>query len=104
MAVEHPASAPAPFGRGTLARQMLVRVVALVAAAALLLGALTTLATQELLMRQVDQQLDQVTGRVRREGGDPGGRGLLEPGQPIGTLYSAYRSDGSSVSAKRLGE
>jgi two-component system OmpR family sensor kinase len=105
MAVEHPASAPTPFGRGTLGRQLLVRVVALVAAAALLLGALTTLATRELLVRQVDQQLSGVTDRLRREDGDTGGRerrGLLQPGQPIGTLYAAYRSDGSNLSSGRL--
>ena len=33
-----PSPAPAPFGRGTLARKLLLRVVGLVAAAALLLG------------------------------------------------------------------
>ncbi len=104
MAVEHAPPAPRPLGRGTLGRQLLVRVVALVAAAALLLGTATTVVTHELLMRQVDQQLSQVIARLRRGGGDPGGRGLPQPGQPIGTLYSAYSSDGSSISAEQLGE
>jgi two-component system OmpR family sensor kinase len=104
MTVEHAASALRPLGRGTLGRQLLVRVVALVAAAALLLGVLTTVATQELLIRQVDKQLGQVTDRMRRQDDVPGGRGLLESGQPIGTLYAAYRSDGSSVSAERLAD
>src|SRR5215210_596096 len=104
MTVEHAASAPRPLGRGTLGRQLLVRVVALVASAALLLGALTTVATQELLIRQVDKQLGQVTDRMRRQSDDPGGRGLLESGQPLGTIYAAYRSDGSSFSAERLAD
>src|SRR5918998_6240412 len=96
-----------PFRRGTLARRLLVRVVALVAAAALLLSALTTLATEQLLVSQVDRQLDAVTDRLRRDpdgrGYGPGPRGgLLQPGQPIGTLYSAYSTDGSSLTAARL--
>jgi two-component system, OmpR family, sensor kinase len=105
MTVEQPAKPPAPFGRGTLGRQLLLRVVALVAAAALLLGALTTVATRQLLVSQVDQQLNAVTDRLRRDHGDTGGRrGLLEPGQPIGTLYAAYPSDGSSPETGRLAE
>ena len=110
-----PASAPTlaapanPFGRGTLARKLLLRVVALVAAAAVLLSALTTLATEQLLVSQVDRQLDAVTDRLRRDpdggGYGPGPRGgLLQPGQPIGTLYAAYSIDGSSLSAARLAE
>src|ERR671916_2570428 len=103
MTVEQPAKPPAPFGRGTLGRQLLVRVVALVAAAAVLLGALTTLATRQLLVSQLDQQLNAVTDRLRRDRGDIGGRrGLLEPGQPIGTLYAAYASDGSGRGSGRL--
>jgi two-component system OmpR family sensor kinase len=100
------ADAPPPaFARGTLARKLLLRVVALVAAAAVLLSVLTTVATQELLVGQVDQQLDAVTDRLRRDGDGRGPRGgLLEPGQPIGTLYSAYTSDGSSHSTGRLAE
>jgi two-component system, OmpR family, sensor kinase len=117
---EAPAPAPAPapasaFGPGTLARKLLLRVLALVAAAAVLLSLLTTLAVRELLVGQVDQQLNAAIDRVRRDRYDgPGGSdgpdgrgpsgGLLEPGQPIGTLYAAYRSDGSVVSNGRLAE
>ena len=98
-----PASTSA-FGPGTLARKLLLRVLALVAAAAVLLSLLTTLAVRELLVGQVDQQLNAAIDRVRRDRYDgPGGSdgpdgrgpsgGLLEPGQPIGTLYAAYRTD-----------
>ena len=109
MSAEPFAAAPSPFGRGTLARRLLVRVVALVAAAALLLSVLTTLATEQLLVSQVDGQLDAVTDRLRRDpdrgGYGPGPRGgLLQPGQPIGTLYAAYGTDGSSLSSGRLAE
>ena len=101
-------TAPA-FARGTLARKLLLRVVALVAAAAVLLSVLTTLAVRELLVGQVDQQLNAVIDRMRRESNDGrdgrgGRRGLLEPGQPIGTLYAAYAVDGSSVETGRLAE
>jgi two-component system, OmpR family, sensor kinase len=92
-----PATAPAagsPFARGTLARKLLLRVVALVAAAAVLLSLLTTLATRQLLVGQLDRQLESAMGRQLdyrgRYGGPngdpPPGRGLGVRGQPIGTL------------------
>ena len=91
------------------ARKLLLRVLALVAAAAVLLSLLTTLAVRQLLVGQVDQQLKAVIDRMRRDGdsgpdGRPGRRGLLQPGQPIGTLYAAYALDGSSVETGRLAE
>jgi len=64
---ETPTTPVDPFRRGTLARRLLLRVVALVALAAVLLSALTTLATEQLLVSQVDQQLDAVTDRLRRD-------------------------------------
>ena len=104
------AAAERPFARGTLARKLLLRVLALVAAAAVLLSLLTTLAVRQLLVGQVDQQLTAAIDRLRRDsdydGPDGRGprRGLLEPGQPIGTLYAAYTADGSSVGSGRLAE
>jgi two-component system OmpR family sensor kinase len=88
---------PDPFGRHTLGRQLVIRVTALVALAALLITMATALATRQVLMSQLDRQLDAVTARVR----DPantwpvGGAdsGLLRPGQPIGTLAVLYASD-----------
>jgi two-component system OmpR family sensor kinase len=92
------------FGNGTLARQLVVRVTAMVALAAVLLSAATFLATRQLLVREVGRQLDTVTSRVRDPYGPPGGgnggggrpdRYLLTPGQPIGTLAVIYNADGT---------
>ena len=101
---------PDPFGRGTLGRQLIVRLTALVALAALLITTATALATRQVLMSQLDRQLDAVTARVR----DPVGgyspseqgphSGLLRPGQPIGTLAVIYDVDGNAQSGGRLTE
>jgi two-component system OmpR family sensor kinase len=85
---------PDPFGRGTLGRQLVVRVTALVALAALLITTATALAAQQLLMSQLDRQLDAVTARVREQG-TGSWHGLLRPGQPIGTLAVIYYADGT---------
>src|SRR6188472_2962485 len=87
-----PLSAPGELSRGTLGRQLVVRVTALVALVALLLTTATALATSQVLVRQVDTQLDDVTGRVRDPNGTnltPGhgpDASLLRPGQPIRTF------------------
>jgi two-component system, OmpR family, sensor kinase len=100
---------PDPFGRGTLGRQLVVRLTALVALAALLITTATALATRQVLMSQLDRQLDAVTARVR----DPVGSytseqgphsGLLRPGQPIGTLAVIYDSDGNAQFGGQLTE
>jgi two-component system, OmpR family, sensor kinase len=100
---------PDPFGRGTLGRQLVVRLTALVALAALLITTATALATRQVLMSQLDRQLDAVTARVR----DPVGSyisgqgphsGLLRPGQPIGTLAVIYDNEGNAQSGGRLTE
>ena len=79
-----------PFGRGTLGRQLLLRVVLIVAGIAVLLSSASVLATQQVLMSNADRQLDSV---VARQMGGPGGQpaeNLLQPGQPVGTLYALY--------------
>ncbi len=98
-----PTAAPAPaspFARGTLARKLLLRVVALVAAAALLLGLLTTLATRQLLVSQLDRQLESAMGRQLDYRGRYGAPGTGEPpsgrgvrGQQIGTLAAELSTD-----------
>ncbi|GAA2096053.1 HAMP domain-containing sensor histidine kinase [Microlunatus panaciterrae] len=92
---------PSPFGRGTLGRKLILRVVLLVAAVAILLSSATTLATRQLLMGQLDRQLDTVTDRYRNGAGDGDGPrgGLLQPGQPIGTIVAAFANNGTSDSA-----
>ena len=63
-----PLPRPNPFGRHTLGRQLVVRVTALVALAALLITTATALAARQLLWSQLDGQLDTVTARVRGSG------------------------------------
>jgi two-component system OmpR family sensor kinase len=99
-----------PFGRDTLGRQLVIRVTALVALAALLITIATALATRQVLMSQLDRQLDAVTARLRDPvknyiGSERGpDRGLLRPGQPIGTLAVIYDTDGRAESSGRLTE
>jgi two-component system, OmpR family, sensor kinase len=98
-----------PLGRHTLGRQLVIRVTALVALAALLITTATALATRQVLMSQLDRQLDAVTARVRDpvnySGWDLGPeRGLLRPGQPIGTLAVIYDTDGNARYGGRLTE
>jgi two-component system OmpR family sensor kinase len=100
---------PDPFGRGTLGRQLVVRVTVLVALAAILITTATALATREVLMSQLDRQLDAVTQRVRDPvdafpGPERPDSGLLRPGQPIGTLAVIYDNDGNAQFASRLTE
>jgi two-component system OmpR family sensor kinase len=94
---------PNPFGRHTLGRQLVVRVTALVALAALLITTATALAAKQLLMSQLDRQLDTVTARLRDPAGGPI-TGLLRPGQPIGTLAVFYDTDGTPQASGRLTE
>ena len=90
---------PDPLGRHTLGRQLVIRVTALVALAALLITTATALAVRQLLISQLDRQLDTVTDRVRDPADAWPGRGpdsdLQRPGQPIGTLAVLYASDGT---------
>ena len=98
----------ATLGRDTLGRQLVVRVTALVALAALLITTGTALAAQQLLMSQLDRQLDTVIARIRDPGSSAWGSGpdsgLLRPGQPIGTLAVIYDNDGTPQSGGRLTE
>jgi two-component system OmpR family sensor kinase len=93
-----PGEQPAPLGRGTLGRQLVIRVTALVALAAILLSAATALAARQLLLNQIDGQLDGVSYRAQRA--DPRGQGtqrqLLAPGQPSGSLAALTSSAGSA--------
>ena len=99
---------PDPLGRHTLGRQLVIRVTALVALAALLITTATALAVRQLLISQLDRQLDTVTARVRDPAGAWPGRGpdsgLLRPGQPIGTLAVFYASDGTPQAGGMLTE
>ena len=93
------ATGPA-FGPGTLARKLLLRVLALVAVAAVLLSLLTTLATRQLLLGQLDRQLHAALARQQQYRGGPDSRGgppggIRIPGQQIGTLAAEFRTGAS---------
>ena len=83
---------PAPTGRGTLARQLVLRVVGLVAVIAVLLCLFTALATRTQLTSQLDSQLVDAKSRAMR--GVPGPsagdgtppEGIQTLGQTVGTL------------------
>ena len=86
-------TAPRPTGRGTLARQLVLRVVALVALISVLLSLFTALATRTMLIGQLDNQLMDAKSRAIRGGPGPSGgspdnapQGLQTFGQSVGTL------------------
>ncbi|MVA75314.1 HAMP domain-containing protein [Auraticoccus sp. F435] len=88
-------------GAGSLQRRLLGRTVAVVVTVAVLLSTLTTLAVQQLLVGQIDDQLSATVGRVPRgqsaegRGGPPAGVDL--PGQQLGTVVLV--SDGQQALA-----
>ncbi|NYE72729.1 sensor histidine kinase [Microlunatus parietis] len=94
-----PHQGPGPFARGTLGRRLVLRVVALVAGVAIALGVITTLATRQLLLGTLDEQLRDVAGMLRpgpsNSLGDPGG-------QPDGTMYVVLDQDGAFVDGQVL--
>jgi len=87
----------ARLGRGTLGRQLVIRVTALVALTAILLSLATALATRQLLIRQIDRQVDTVAaGQRNGPSGRPGGRdGLVQIGNPQDTILAAFAADGT---------
>ncbi len=88
-----------PLARGTLGRQLVIRVTALVALAAILLSAATALATRTILLGQIDQQLDAVASRSQRadpRGQQGPGRQLSLSGQPIDSIAAVFAGDGSA--------
>ncbi|SDT37560.1 two-component system, OmpR family, sensor kinase [Friedmanniella luteola] len=96
---------PAPLGRGTLGRQLVIRVTALVALAAVLLSLATALATRQLLLQQVDKQVDAVSAGQR--GGSPSGRpgdkdDIVQVGNPRDTIIAAFGADGTVLESRIL--
>ena len=73
--------------RGTLSRQLVVRVTALVAAVAIAVSALTAPAVHRILIDQLDQQLSSTAQRLR----DPGPRGTLNPDGGPGQIQGLLR-------------
>lgn len=63
-------AAPKPIGKGTLGRQLVFRVTALVALLTVVLGLFTSLASFQILQREVDDRLQAAVGRPFRGGGE----------------------------------
>ncbi|WOQ16636.1 HAMP domain-containing sensor histidine kinase [Raineyella sp. W15-4] len=75
--------------RGTLTRQLVVQVSAIIAVVAIALGFVTTLIAQRVLMRQLDDRLTAVLTRQQTAATTSGqgfAGGIDLPGQPIGTV------------------
>jgi two-component system OmpR family sensor kinase len=91
----------APLGRGTLGRQLVIRVTALVALAAVLLSLATALATRQLLLQQIDRQVNAVAlGQSGGPGGRAGGRDdIVQFGNPQDTIIAVFTADGTAVSS-----
>ena len=72
---------PRPMGPGTLSRRLVLRLTGLVALLTVTLGALTTLASFQILQRELDDRLSNAGGRpcsfVQGRPGDLSGSGLL---------------------------
>ena len=84
---------PAPMGRGTLSRRLVLRTAALVALVAVTLGLISTLAVRQIMLRQLDDRLHSAVNTQKmapNPDSDHDGRsnplGIDLPGMPPGTL------------------
>ena len=90
-----------PLGRGTLGRRLVIRVAAIVALVALLLGLLSTLAARQIMIAQLDDQLDAALSREAKSSDDDRidddrgvhPTGVFLPGMPIGTIVLEKAGD-----------
>lgn len=80
---------PGTFARGTLGRQLLVRVLIIVAAIAVLLSSASLLTINRQLNDITNRQLTSIGDRLRGSG-PQSADSLLRGGQQVGTLYAAF--------------
>jgi two-component system OmpR family sensor kinase len=84
---------PGTFARGTLGRQLLLRVLLIVAAIAVLLSSASLLTISRQLNTITDSQLTSIGDRLRGSGPQgPYASSLLRGGQQVGTLYAVFES------------
>lgn len=95
------------MGRGTLSRQLVLRVAGLVAAVALLLSLVSTFAVRQIMMNQLD---DQLSSALTTQDKGPGGsddnhpRGISVPGLPSGTVVVVRNDYGTRIGMVGSGE
>lgn len=83
-----------PLGKGTLGRRLVIRVAAIVALVALVLGMISTLAVRQIMIAQLDDQLDAALNREVKgrddffddDDKDDHPLGVFLPGMRIGTI------------------
>lgn len=105
IAQQSPIADPAemrPFGHGTLGRQLLIRVVVIVAAIGILLTGASLFATRLFLVHNTDDQLQQIVFRLQGPG-QSGLSKLAQPGQPKGTLFAIFPEIGAPQSGVLAG-
>ena len=84
-----------PLGRGTLGRQLVVRVAALVALIAVLLSAATTVAVRQILMANVSEDLYAAATEVDRDLKYRRAGACSDPGSPSAPSPSASSHSGA---------
>ena len=91
-----------PFGRGTLGRKLVVRVVTLVAVVAILLSAATTFTVWQILMSNAQRDLYSSAQDLQRALNYPGRRdNPFGPGQSIGSFAVGFSgADGTFLNKK----
>ncbi len=101
-----PPPPPAPMGKGTLSRQLVVRVTALVALLTVILALFTSLATYQILQREQDGRLQVAVGRLNPDGdhgpGDLTGSGLIRIDERSGTYLLTTSLDLNKEAQEQL--
>ncbi|CEI24313.1 sensor histidine kinase [Propionibacterium freudenreichii] len=87
--------APA-MAKGTLSRQLVARISALVAAIAILLGVLSTFVVYQILVNEVDHELSQSVGAESRNS-SPTGSAISLGGLPADAVVVIQQGDGTTV-------
>ncbi len=87
---------PATLAKGTLGRQLVVRVAAIVAVVSILLSTAAFVAVRQIMVSKADQQLAAIAGRPQR-GGDDTTRTRGPAGLPVGGILITLDSSGEQT-------
>ncbi|MCC6495661.1 MAG: HAMP domain-containing histidine kinase [Propionibacteriaceae bacterium] len=101
---------PAPMGRGTLSRQLVVRTTALVALVTIALSLFTALAIFQILQNQLDDRLQSAASRPDRfvgsnpptGGSDPAGSGLIRIDAAGGQFLVSSQPEGLTAAGTAM--